>query len=174
MIDKVRRDPVSPKMLAVRGEDVMRIAKIEPSSKSARFWRHSSKKYLKNRRKIRKNHLEARITELAKLSDKKLAELKESSKERKKRSLRKKRKKRLKRNITYNKDMLIKIKRFDKTLPLPEYKTEGAAAFDLYAREATEIPPGAIRYVPLNIAVETPPGHFLLLAPRSSTHKRGL
>ncbi len=69
---------------------------------------------------------------------------------------------------------VIKIKRFDKTVPLPEYKTEGAAAFDLCARIAVEIPPKEIGYVPLNVAVEVPEGHFLLLVARSSTHKKGL
>ena len=70
--------------------------------------------------------------------------------------------------------MKIKIKRFNKELPLPERKSPGAVAFDFRARETVEILPGAIGYVPLNIAVETPPGHFLLLAARSSTHKKGL
>ncbi|MHB8668872.1 MAG: dUTP diphosphatase [Burkholderiales bacterium] len=68
----------------------------------------------------------------------------------------------------------IKIKRFDKGLPLPERKTAGAAAFDLTAREAVEILPGMVGQVHLNIAVETPPGHFMLLAARSSIYKRGL
>src|SRR5207237_3959231 len=49
-----------------------------------------------------------------------------------------------------------------------------AAAFDLYARINIEIPPKEFKYVPLNVAIETPPGYFLLLAPRSSTHKKGL
>ena len=68
----------------------------------------------------------------------------------------------------------IKIKRFDKGLPLPEHKTAGAAAFDLTAREAVEILPGTVGMVHLNIAVETPPGYFMLLAARSSIHKKGL
>jgi dUTP pyrophosphatase len=70
--------------------------------------------------------------------------------------------------------MTIRIKRFDKDLPLPKRQTDGAAAFDLVARETTTIPPRAVGHVPLNIAVETPPGHFLMLAARSSTHKKGL
>lgn len=70
--------------------------------------------------------------------------------------------------------MKIHIKRFDKELPLPEHKTPKAAAFDFYARETTEIPPQAIGYIPLNVAVETPEGYFLLIAARSSTHKKGL
>lgn len=68
----------------------------------------------------------------------------------------------------------VNIKRFDKSIPLPEYKTQGAAAFDLYARESVEIPAKEFRYVPLNVAVQTPPGHFLLLVARSSTHKKGI
>jgi dUTP pyrophosphatase len=70
--------------------------------------------------------------------------------------------------------MKARIKRFDKKLPLPVYHTDGAAAFDLYARETVEIPPKEVRLVPLNVAIETPPGYFLLLAARSSTHKKGI
>ncbi len=70
--------------------------------------------------------------------------------------------------------MKIRIKRFNKDLPLPEYKTAGAAGFDLVARETMTVAPHAVAYIPLNIAVETPPDHFFLLVPRSSTHKKGL
>jgi dUTP pyrophosphatase len=65
----------------------------------------------------------------------------------------------------------IRIKRFDKSLPLPEYKTKGAAGFDLFERETVTIKPGEITYIPLNIAVETPKDHMLLIAARGSTHK---
>ncbi len=70
--------------------------------------------------------------------------------------------------------MKIRIKRFDKEMPLPKYHTEGAAGFDLAARDAITIPAHAVGYVSLNVAVETPPDHFLLIATRGSTHKRGL
>lgn len=70
--------------------------------------------------------------------------------------------------------MKIPIKRFDKNLPLPEYKTSGAAGFDLAARVAQVIPPRSIAYVPLNVAIEPPEGYFVLLAARSSLHKKGL
>ncbi len=69
---------------------------------------------------------------------------------------------------------LVTIKRFDKEIPLPEFKTEGAAAFDFHARLSVEIPPKQLGYVPLNVAIEPPAGHFLLLVARSSTHKKGL
>ena len=70
--------------------------------------------------------------------------------------------------------MNIPIKRFDKELPLPEYKTKDAAAFDLHARETVEIPAHSFGYIPLNVVIETPKEHFLLIAARSSTHKKGL
>lgn len=70
--------------------------------------------------------------------------------------------------------MNITIKRFDTNLPLPEYKTAGAAAFDLYARTEVLIPARRVGYVPLNIALELPEHHFALLSARSSLHKRGV
>lgn len=68
----------------------------------------------------------------------------------------------------------IKIKRFDRELPLPEYKTKGAAGFDLTARKTVVIEPNSVGYVLLNVAVETPKNHFFILAARSSTHRMGL
>ncbi len=68
----------------------------------------------------------------------------------------------------------IKIKRFDRSLPLPEYKTAGAVGFDLTAREKIIIKPATVEYIPLNVAVATPKDHVLLVAARGSTHKQGL
>jgi dUTP pyrophosphatase len=70
--------------------------------------------------------------------------------------------------------MKARIKRFDKTLPLPEYKTSGAAAMDCVARTSVTIAPQKVEYVPLNVALKPPQGHVVLLAARSSLHKRGL
>ena len=70
--------------------------------------------------------------------------------------------------------MKLKIKRFNKSLPLPEYKTDRAAAVDLYARVDTIIPSREVGYVPLNIAIELPLDHWALVAARSSLHKKGL
>lgn len=70
--------------------------------------------------------------------------------------------------------MNIKIKRFDKSLPIPEYKTQGAAAFDLYSREDVAINPGEVALIPLNVAIEIPQGYFILLVNRSSTFKLGI
>ncbi len=76
--------------------------------------------------------------------------------------------------MSKNDKKVVRVKRFDKKIPLPEYKTQGAAAFDLCSRIDMEIPPKEFKYVPLNVAIKTPPGYFLLLAARSSTHKKGL
>lgn len=70
--------------------------------------------------------------------------------------------------------MQIKLKQFDPTLPVPAYKTSGAAAFDLYARETVTIPAQNVGYVPLNIALQLPEDHWALVSARSSLHKKGL
>jgi dUTP pyrophosphatase len=70
--------------------------------------------------------------------------------------------------------MKIRIKRFDKTLPLPIAKPHAAGA-DLACRKDTIIPPHQVKLVPVNAAVAVPDGYFLLLAARSSTPlKKGL
>ena len=70
--------------------------------------------------------------------------------------------------------MKLKIKRFDQSLPLPEYKTNRAAALDLYARVEVRIESKKVDYIPLNIALELPKNYWALLAARSSLHKKGL
>ena len=70
--------------------------------------------------------------------------------------------------------MNIRIKRIDTSIPLPEYKTSGAAAFDLSARITTSITPHSVGYVPLNVCIEPPEGYYVALVARSSLHKRGL
>ena len=70
--------------------------------------------------------------------------------------------------------MKIKIKRVDRDLPLPEYKTTGAAAFDLYVRETVVIPAHSVKLIPMNIIIELPKGCWAMLAARSSTHKKGI
>jgi len=70
--------------------------------------------------------------------------------------------------------MRVSIKRVDKDLPLPQYKTAGAAAMDCTVREDAIIAPGELKRVPLNIIIKPPRGHFILLVARGSLHKRGL
>lgn len=73
-----------------------------------------------------------------------------------------------------HKTLTLGIKRFDTTLPLPEYKTAGAAGFDLAARVSVTIPASSVGYVPLNVAIQLPEGTWALLAARSSLHKKNL
>jgi tRNA nucleotidyltransferase (CCA-adding enzyme) len=81
MIDKVRRDPVSPKMLAVKGEDVMRIARIEPGPKVGQILAALLDEVLDDPKKNDKKHMEKRVAELAKLSAKELEALRAKSRE---------------------------------------------------------------------------------------------
>lgn len=68
--------------------------------------------------------------------------------------------------------MKVKIKRIDKSLPLPEYHTEGAVAFDLYSRVSATIMPRSLERLPTNIIIEIPKGYMLEVKDRSSTLKR--
>ena len=71
--------------------------------------------------------------------------------------------------------MEVKIKRLDKSLPLPTYQTSGSLGFDIHCREDTVIPPKSIGLIPGNVIVETPKGFMLLVSLRSSTpRKKGL
>ncbi len=70
--------------------------------------------------------------------------------------------------------MEVAIKLFDQSLPLPEYKSTGAAALDLYSRLDMTIAPASVGYVPLNVALQVPDDHFVVLSARSSLHKKGL
>jgi len=66
----------------------------------------------------------------------------------------------------------VDIKRIDPSLPMPEYQTAGAAAFDIYPRETVRILPGEIVRIPSNLIVATPCGYFLMLSLRSGLAKK--
>ena len=71
--------------------------------------------------------------------------------------------------------MNVKIKRLDKSIPLPIYQTQGSVGFDISAREDTIVSGKSVAVIPGNVIVETPPGYMLMLALRSSTpRKKGL
>jgi dUTP pyrophosphatase len=70
--------------------------------------------------------------------------------------------------------MKVPVRRIDRGLELPAYKTPGAAAMDCTVREDLDILPGTVGMASLNVAIKPPVGHFILLAVRSSLHKRGL
>lgn len=68
--------------------------------------------------------------------------------------------------------MKVEIQRIDPSLPLPQYHSAGAAAFDFLARETTSIESGKIGLVPGNVIVKVPEGTALLVLPRSSMPKK--
>lgn len=68
--------------------------------------------------------------------------------------------------------MKVNIKRIEKNLPLPEYQTSGAVAFDLYSRIDSIIKPKSLERLPTNIIIEIPEGYMLEIKDRSSTLKR--
>jgi|SRR3990167_219416 len=64
--------------------------------------------------------------------------------------------------------MKLKIKRVDKSLPLPRYHTTGSVAFDLFARIKVIVKPFEPTIIPLNVIIKVPKKHVLMLAARSS------
>lgn len=68
--------------------------------------------------------------------------------------------------------MKVKIKLVDPTLPLPQYQTPGAVAFDLYARHDLIIGPNEVARIPTNLIIAVPTGYMLYLKDRSSTAKK--
>lgn len=68
--------------------------------------------------------------------------------------------------------MKVKIKRIDKRLPLPEYQTTGAVAFDLYSRLDTVVKPKTLERLPTNVIIAIPDGYMLEIKDRSSTLKK--
>jgi dUTP pyrophosphatase len=59
----------------------------------------------------------------------------------------------------------IRVLNFD--AKIPEYKTSGAAGFDLVATEDILIPMGCTRLIPTGLAFEIPEGYEMQIRPRS-------
>ena len=78
--------------------------------------------------------------------------------------------------LNYSVRMLnVRIRRLHQSVPLPEYQTDGAAAFDLAAATDVRVAPGEMALVPTGLVIEVPAGLFLAIFARSSTPlKRGL
>ena len=64
--------------------------------------------------------------------------------------------------------MKLPVKRLDPGAILPEYKTPGAAAFDLASLESRTLAPGEVYKFRTGLVFCIPPGHFMLIASRSS------
>lgn len=71
--------------------------------------------------------------------------------------------------------MLVRITPLRDDVEIPAYQTQGSAAFDLAAAEPMTIAAQSSALVPTGLIIDTPPGHVLLLAARSSLfRKKGL
>lgn len=75
MIEKVKRDPLSPKMLALRGDDLMPLLKLPQSPRVGWILNALLEEVLDDPKKNDKKYLEKRAKELNKLSDEELREL---------------------------------------------------------------------------------------------------
>jgi dUTP pyrophosphatase len=53
----------------------------------------------------------------------------------------------------------IKIRRLDKSLPLPVYQTEGSSGLDLYASRDCVLASGDFETIPTGVALEIPGGY---------------
>lgn len=80
MIEKVKHDPMSPKMLKVTGVDVMKILNIPPSQKVGFVLAILLEEVLDDPKVNRVENLELRIKELGKLSDSELKKLSDKAK----------------------------------------------------------------------------------------------
>lgn len=64
-------------------------------------------------------------------------------------------------------DRIVKVRKLTPLAQVPEYKTKGAAGFDLAAAEKRVIFPGETVVVRTGLAMEIPPGLELQIRPRS-------
>jgi len=83
MIEKVKADPISAKMLKVNGKDVMEILNIPAGPKVGQILSILLDEVIENPEKNTKENLELRIKDLGKLSDAELEKLAKQAKERK-------------------------------------------------------------------------------------------
>ncbi len=71
--------------------------------------------------------------------------------------------------------MQAKIKKLLPDIETPKYHTSESAGFDIAAGEDAIIKPGEIVMIRTGLIIQSPPGHFLLIASRSSLSvKKGL
>ncbi len=83
MIEKVKRDPLSPKMLKLNGEDVMRILNVSPGPRVGWILSALLEEILDEPERNAKEYLEKRVAELGKISEGELKRLSEKAKEKK-------------------------------------------------------------------------------------------
>ncbi len=83
MIEKVKKDPLHPKMLKLRGEDIMALLKIEPSPRVGFVLSVLLEEVLDDPARNTREYLESRAKELGKSSDAELRKLSQKAREKK-------------------------------------------------------------------------------------------
>lgn len=83
MIDKVKRDPISPKMLKLKGNDVIKILSIEPGPKVGHILNALLEEVMESPSLNTKKYLEDKAKKLGKLSIKELENLRTKAEKRK-------------------------------------------------------------------------------------------
>ncbi|MDI6734253.1 MAG: HD domain-containing protein [Patescibacteria group bacterium] len=83
MIEKVKRDPISPKMLKINGEDLMKLLDIKPGPKVGQILAILLEEVIDNPSGNTTDNLELRIKELGSLSEKELKKMAKTAKEKK-------------------------------------------------------------------------------------------
>lgn len=68
-------------------------------------------------------------------------------------------------------DRKVRIKKLRPDAIIPTKGTERSAGFDFYVPDDVIVPAQTMHRVLLGLVIATPPGHMLLVAPRSSTFK---
>ncbi len=83
LIEKVSKDPISPKMLKISGKDIMNILNIKQSPKIGAILKVLLSEIIENPKNNTKKYLEKRVQELNKLSEKEIKESEKIIKEKK-------------------------------------------------------------------------------------------
>lgn len=83
LIEKVSQDPISVKMLKIKGNDIMEILKIPPGPKIGEILEILLKEVLENPKKNREEYLKQRVRELGELLDKDIKAIAEEAKKEK-------------------------------------------------------------------------------------------
>ena len=82
MIEKVKTDPISAKMIAIKGDEVIEVSGLIPGPAIGAIIAILLEEVLEDPKKNDKKQLVARVKELAKISEKKLIEMSHASKKR--------------------------------------------------------------------------------------------
>ena len=81
MIDKVKKDPILPKMLKLNGNELMELLNIQPGPKVGFILNILLEEVLDDPKRNEKEYLSSRASEIYKLSDKELKKLSDKAKE---------------------------------------------------------------------------------------------